>query len=66
MTKVAAFLFYLREKKRFSVSTIRGYKSMLASVFKFCYREVFEDPLLTDLLRSFEVEIPKKSLQQPQ
>ena len=63
--KVADFLLYLRTQRQLSVSAVKGYKSMLASVFKYMFRDVFEDPVLTDLLRAFEVEVPKRSLQQP-
>ena len=42
-----------------SVSTIKGYRAMLSSVFKFCLLEISTSPILKDLVRSFEISAPR-------
>ena len=41
------------------MSTIKGYRSMLSSVFKFCLPEISTSPILKDLTRSFEISAPR-------
>ena len=45
--------------ERPAVSTIKGYRSMLSSVFKFCLLEISTSPILKDLTRSFEISAPR-------
>ena len=45
--------------ERAAVSTIKGYRSMLSSVFKFCLLEISTSPILKDLTRSFEISAPR-------
>ena len=39
--------------------TIKGYRAMLSSVFKFCLPEILSSPILKDLVRSFEISAPR-------
>ena len=41
------------------MSTIKGYRAMLSSVFKFCLPEISTSPILKDLVRSFEISAPR-------
>ncbi|XP_064100768.1 uncharacterized protein LOC135211385 [Macrobrachium nipponense] len=54
VTQIADFLFFPREKCGLAVSTIKGYRSMLASVFRHRALNISEDKDLHDLIRSFE------------
>ena len=47
------------------MSTIKGYRAMLSSVFKFCLPEISTSPILKDLVRSFEISAPRPSHQSP-
>ena len=42
-----------------------GYRSMLSAVFRFKLPEISTSPVLQDLLRSFQVEAPSRSIQPP-
>ena len=42
-----------------------GYRSMLSAVFRFKLLEISTSPVLQDLLRSFQVEAPSRSIQPP-
>ena len=57
--KIAEFLTYLFKTENATVSTIKGYRSMLSSVFKFCLPEISTSPILKDLTRSFEISAPR-------
>ena len=57
--KIAEFLTFLFRTEKASVSTIKGYRSMLSSVFKFCLPEISTSPILKDLTRSFEISAPR-------
>ena len=41
------------------MSTIKGYRAMLSSVFKFRLPEISSSPILKDLVRSFESSAPR-------
>ena len=41
------------------MSTIKGYRAMLTSVFKFCLPEISSSPILKDLVRSLEISAPR-------
>ena len=41
------------------MSTIKGYRSMLSSVYKFCLPEISTSPILKDLTHSFEISAPR-------
>ena len=41
------------------MSTIKDYRAMLSSVFKFCLLEISSSHFLKDLVRSFEISAPR-------
>ena len=57
--KIAEFLTFLFRTEKAAVSTIKGYRSILSSVFKFCPLEISTSPILKDLTRSFEISAPR-------
>ena len=65
LSKIADFLFWLRRSKHLSVSAVRGSRSMLSAVFRFVLPEISTSPVLHDLLRSFSVEAPVRSVTPP-
>ena len=65
IAKVADFLLFLRKKKHLSISSVKGFRSMLSSVFKFRLPEIQDSCLLHDLFRSFELESPSRSPNPP-
>ena len=56
--KIAEFLTFLFKTEKAAVSTIKGYRAKLSSVFKFCLPEISSSPILKDLVRSFEISAP--------
>ena len=65
LAKVANFLCWLRSARGLSVSTIRGYRSMLSAVFRFHLPSLSSDPVLRDLLRSFRLSSAERLLRPP-
>ena len=63
--KIAEFLTFLFKTEKAAVSTIKGYRAMLSSVFKFCLPEISSSPILKDLVRSFEISAPRPLHQSP-
>ena len=59
IAKVADFLTYMFKKKGAALSSIKGYRAMLAAVFKFPLPEISTSPILKDLIRSFEISAPR-------
>ena len=57
--KIAEFFTLLFKTEKAAVSTIKGYRAMLSSVFKFCLPEISSSPILKDLVRSFEISAPR-------
>ena len=57
--KIAEFLTFLFKTDKAAVSTIKGYRAMLSSVFKFCLLEISTSPILKDLVHSFEISAPR-------
>ena len=57
--KIAEFLTFLFTTEKAAVSTIKDYRAMLSSVFKFCLQEISSSPILKDLVRSFEISAPR-------
>ena len=47
------------KNKGAALSTIKGYRAMLAAVFKFPLPEISSSPVLKDLVRSFEISAPR-------
>ena len=62
LLKIADFSFWLCRSRKLSVSSILGYRSMLASVFRFKLPEITTSPVLQDLVGSFKVEVPVRSV----
>ena len=56
--KIAEFLTFLFRTEKAAVPTIKGYRAMHSSVFKFCLPEISTSPILKDLVRSFEILAP--------
>ena len=65
LPKVADFLFWLRRSRKLSVSAVLGYRSMLSAVFRFHLPEISSSSVIQDLLRSFKVEAPCRSIRPP-
>ena len=58
--KVAKFFdLFLFKTEKAAVSTIKGYRAMLSSVFQFCLPEISSSSILKDLVRSFELSAPR-------
>ena len=53
------FDLFLFTKEKAAVSTIKDYRAMLSSVFKFCLPEISSSHILKDLVRSFEISAPR-------
>ena len=65
LPKVADFLLWLRRSRKLSVSSIMGYRSMLATVFRFKLPNMSSDPVLHRLVCSFRIEGPVRPLRPP-
>ena len=65
LPKIADFLFWLRRSRKLSVSAVIGYRSMLSAVFRSVLPEISTSAVLHDLLRSFRVEVPIRSVSPP-
>ena len=65
LPKIADFLLWLHRVRKLLVSAIMGYRSMLSAVFHFKLPEISNPPVLQDLLQSFQVEAPSRSIQPP-
>ena len=56
---------HLREDKALSVSTIKGYRSMLSSVFRHLDLDITGSQDLHDIVRSFSIQVPRRTVQAP-
>ena len=65
LAKVADFLCWLQSARGLSVSSIRGYCSVLSAVFCFHLPSLSSDPVLRDLLRSFQLSSAERVLRPP-
>ena len=65
LSKVADFLCWLRSARGLSVSSIKGYRSMLSVVFRFHLPSLSSHPVLRDLLRSFRLSSAERLLLPP-
>ena len=65
LTKVADFLYWLRFTRGLSVSSLRGYRSVLSAVFRFHLPSLSSDPVIRDLLRSFRLSSAERVLRPP-
>ena len=62
LAKVAAFLYWLRYTRGLSVSSLRGYRSVLSAVFRFHLPSLSSDTVIQDLLRSFRLSSAERVL----
>ena len=65
LPKVADFLLWVRRSRHLSVSSIMGYRSMLATVFRFHLPNLSSDPVSRDLVCFFRIEAPIWPLHPP-
>ena len=65
LAKVADFLYWLRYTRGLSVSSLRGYRSVLSAVFRFHLPSLSSDPVIRDLLRSFRLSSAEHMLRPP-
>ena len=65
LAKIDDFVFWFRRSRKLSVSAVLGYRSMLSAVFRTVLPEISTSPILRDLLRSFHVEAPCRSVRPP-
>ena len=65
LAKVADFLYWLRYTRGLSVSSLRGYRSVLSAVFRFHLPSLSSDPVIRDLLRSFRLSSAERVLRSP-
>ena len=65
LAKVADFLYWLRSTRGLSVSSLRGYRSVLSAVFRFHLPSLSSDPVIRDLLRSFRLSSAEHVLRPP-
>lgn len=63
MSQIADFLLSLRQDSKLAVSTIKGYRSLLSTVFRHRGIDLSQDRDLRDLLKSFETT--KQTLRPP-
>ena len=65
LAKVADFLYWLRYTRGLSVSSLRGYRSVLSAVFRFHLPSLSSYPVIRDLLRSFRLSSGERVLRPP-
>ena len=65
ISEVADFLIHLSTVEKFTVPTLRGYRSAIALVLKAKFTDVTNSPELAALLRSLAVEIPRDTFKTP-
>ena len=65
LAKVADFLYWLRYTRGLSVSSLRGYRSVLSAVLRFHLPSLSSDPVIRDLLRSFRLSSAERVLRPP-
>ena len=65
LAKVADFLYWLQYTRGLSVSSLRGYRSVLSAVFRFHLPSLSLDPVIRDLLRSFRLSSAELVLRPP-
>ena len=65
LAKVADFLYWLRYTRGLSVSSLRGYRSVLYAMFRFHLPSLSSDPVFRDLLHSFRLSSAERVLRPP-
>ena len=59
------FSYWLRYTRGLSVSSLRGYRSVLSAVFRFHLPSLSSDPVIRDFLRSFRLSSAERVLRPP-
>ena len=65
LAKVDDFLYWLQCTRGLSVSSLHGYRSVLSAVFRFHLPSLSSDPVIRDLLRSFQLSSAEHVLRPP-
>ena len=65
IAKIVDFLLFLLLDKHLSVSVIKGYRSTVVSVFKYCLSELLDSFVLQKLIHSFEIKRPRRPVGPP-
>ena len=59
LQSIADFLIYLFSEKKYQVSTIKGYRSMISNTLKFkTGNRIGSNPVFSELIRSFKLQRP--------
>ena len=59
ITVIADFCIFLFSEKKYQISTIKGYRAMISNTLKFkTGNRVGSNPILSELIRSFELQLP--------
>ena len=59
ITAISDFLIFLFSEKKYQISTIKGYRTMISNTLKFkTGNRVGSNPVLSDLIRYFELQRP--------
>ena len=59
LTVIADFLIYLFSEKKYQISTIKGYRSMISNTLKFkAGNRIGSNPVLSEFIKSFESQRP--------
>ena len=61
LTAITHFLIYLFSEKKYQISTIKGNRAMISNKFKTVNR-IGSNPVLSELIRSFELQCQYKDL----
>ena len=56
--RIADFLIYLFDVKKLKVATIKGYRSMLSHTLSFRKSTACAEPMISELIRAFEIRRP--------
>ena len=63
LTVIADFLIYLFSEKKYQISTMKGYRSLISNTLKFkTGNRIGSNPVLSELIRSFELQRLYKDL----
>ena len=65
LPKIADFLLDLKRKRKLAVNSIKGYRSMLAYVFRLKLPEISSSHILKELIKSFASESKKRTVLPP-
>ena len=60
VNNICSFLCFLWYEKKYAVSTIKGFRSMLVSVLRHLGMDLSHDKDINEIIKSFEVEVPRR------